>query len=81
MTRALCFSFHSEINHLIGYCSAEAQQLSRIKGQQVNGMSASETTQSMNSGIFESRKTLMSQTWGWGTSQHLDFNNYNKPRF
>lgn len=28
-------------------------------------MSASETTQSMNSGIFESRKTLMSQTWGW----------------
>lgn len=45
MTRALCFSFHFEINHLIGYCSAEAQQLSRIKGQWLNGMNASETTQ------------------------------------
>lgn len=65
MTRALCFSFHSEINHLIGYCSAEAQQLSGIKAQQVKGMNASETTQSTNSGIFESIKTFMSQTWGW----------------
>lgn len=58
VTEALCFSFHSEINHLTGHCSAAAQQLCRIKGQRVNGMNAFGTTQSMNSGFLRAEKPL-----------------------